>query len=133
MLVKKYMSNNVITISQSSSFIEAMEKMEQHQIRHLLVMNGDQLAGIVTLTDLYRVSPSPANALSNHELLYLLDKVQLKDFMTKKLEVIDPEKTVKDAAKLMLENKISCLPVISDGQLVGVLTETDVLRAMMNE
>ncbi|MDW7675728.1 MAG: CBS domain-containing protein [Bacillota bacterium] len=133
MRVDNYMTANVITIDQDSKFIEAMEKMEQHQIRHLLVMDGEKLVGIVTLTDLYRVSPSPANALSNHELPYLLDKLKVKHFMTKKLEIINPLDSIKVAAKQMLENRISCLPVINDGRLVGVITETDVLRAIMME
>jgi len=130
--VKNYMSPQVLSIGQETSFIEAMEKMEQHQIRHLLVMDGRNLAGIITLTDLYRVSPSPATALSNFELLYLLDKLTVKQIMTKKLVLIDPDETIKTAAGKMLANNISCLPVVKEGKLAGILTETDVLRAMMD-
>ena len=131
MLVEKRMRAHPVTVSPDDSFRHAMTLIRQKGIRHLPVVEGDRLIGIVTDRDIRQASPSPATSLEVHELHYLLERVKIHEVMTKKVFTVTPETPIEEAARLMLTHKIGGLPVIKDGRLVGILTETDILRAFM--
>lgn len=133
MKVKDRMSTEVRTATMETSLMEALHMMEEHRIRRLPIMDKTRLAGIVTLSDLNRAAPSAVTALSVHEINYLLGKTKLKDIVPKKQQVITigSENYIETAAKLMRTHNISGLPVVDDGRLVGIVTETDIFDALI--
>ena len=132
MLVERRMKPNPITVSPADSFRRAMTLIRQRGIRHLPVVEGGQLVGIVTDRDLRQASPSPATSLEIHELHYLLEKITVREIMTTKVHTVTPETPIEEAARLMLQHKIGGLPVLRSGLLVGILTETDILTAFVD-
>jgi acetoin utilization protein AcuB len=131
MLVEKRMKRDPVTVAPDDSFRHAMTLIRQKGIRHLPVVEGGQLVGIVTDRDIRQASPSPATSLEIHELHYLLEKVRIHEIMTRKVYTVTPDTPIEEAARLMLTHKIGGLPVLNERTLVGIITETDILRAFM--
>ena len=133
MLVKAWMNTHVITINEDTAMAKAPIIMKEKRIRTLPVVNKKgRLVGIVTDRDLKDASPSKATALNVYELNFLISKLKIKSIMTRDLIVVRPDETIEFAALLMLDNKISSLPVITqDGSLVGIITQTDIFRALV--
>jgi acetoin utilization protein AcuB len=131
MQVQEWMNKDVVTVTPDESFRTAMHLIRQKGIRHIPVVEGKRLVGIVTDRDLRQAAPSGATDLSIHELHYLLEKVTVRDIMTKKVVSIRPDQTVEDAALLLLGHRIGGLPVVQDGELCGIITETDILQAFL--
>jgi len=132
MLVEKRMKAHPITVGPGDSFRHAMSLIRQRGIRHLPVVEHDRLVGIVTDRDLRQASPSPATSLEIHELHYLLEKVTVRDIMTSPVLTVTPETPIEEAARIMLEHRIGCLPVLRRTTLVGIITETDILGAFVD-
>jgi len=133
MLVKNWMSKDVITIDVNESMTDATKKLKEHDIRMLPVTKRGELVGVITDRDLKRASASNATTLEVHELLFLLSKVKVGDIMTKSPITVPLDYTIGETAELLLENKISGVPVIKNGgQLSGVITEADIFRAMIS-
>ena len=134
MLVKGWMTGEVITVNEDTPMMKASIIMKEKNIRCLPVLNGrGQLAGIVTDRDLREASPSKATSLDVYELNYLISTISVKNIMTENPVFVRPSETVEFAAILMLENKISSLPVIAhDGALVGIITQTDIFKVLIN-
>lgn len=131
MQVEKRMKAAPITVTPEDSFRHAMTLIRQKGFRHLPVVEGGRLVGIVTDRDLRQASPSPATSLEIHELHYLLEKVKVREIMTAKVYTVAPETPIEEAAHVMLQHKIGGLPVLRAGSLVGIITETDILRAFV--
>lgn len=132
MLVKQRMSSPPITIKPDMPVSEALSFMHQHQIRRLpIVNNRGRMVGIVAEKDLLYASPSPATSLSVYEIGYLLSKLQVKEIMTKEIVSVDANAPLEEAARVMIDNKVSGLPVTEKGELVGIITETDVFRTFL--
>ncbi len=129
MLVKNYMKRDPITVKKDDSFRYALKLIRKEGIKHLPVLDGKKLVGIVTDRDLRQAAPSPATTLEVHELNYLLERLKIEAIMTKKVITARPETNLRDAAKLLLTHKIGCLPVVEHDELVGIITEGDILRA----
>lgn len=127
MLVRDIMQRDVIAVSPKTTLPEALELVQKRGIRHLPVVDAGELVGIVSDRDLKRVMASPATTLERHELGYLLSKLTLADFMTRAVVTVGPAHPVEEAARIMMKDRISALPVTEEGRLVGILTETDVL------
>lgn len=132
MLVEKRMNSDPITVGPQDSFRHAVNLVRQRGIRHLPVVDGGRLVGIVTDRDIRRASPSPATSLEVHELHYLLEKLKVCDIMTAKVITVTPETPIEEAARLMLHHRIGSLPVLRGSELVGIITETDILRAFVD-
>jgi len=132
MLVKNWMSKKVFTVNMNQSMADAMNLMKENDIRMLPVMDKNGLVGIVTDGDIKRASASNATTLEMHELLYLISKIKVKDIMTKKPITVFEDLTVEETAEILLENKISGLPVVNkQNQLVGVITQDDIFRVLI--
>lgn len=131
MLVKMRMTKNPISVSPETSILEAWKIMQTSQVRRLLVMDKGKLVGIVTERDLRSVSPSQATSLSIFEINYLLEKLKVKDAMTSNPITVDADAPIEEAALIMRDNKISALPVIENGEVVGIITESDIFRAFI--
>lgn len=127
MLVGDVMHADVVTIEPATSLAEAVRLAQQRGIRHLPVLDGNDLVGIVSDRDLKRAMASPATSLSAHELRYLLDRVRVGEIMTRAVITTGPMLALEEAARVMVREKISALPVTEMGRLVGIVTETDVL------
>jgi acetoin utilization protein AcuB len=132
MLVRNWMSRNVITVDVDDSMQQAINLMKEHSIRILPVLKKGKLVGVVTDRDLKRASPSDATTLDVHELLYLISKIKIKDIMAKKPITVPADFTVEETAELLLKNKISGIPVTGEhGQLVGVITQQDLFKVLI--
>lgn len=131
--VKEWMSEKVVSASPSMRISEAHQVMKDAKIRRLPVVNGQGvLVGIVTIGDVREASPSDATTLSIWELNYLWAQLTVERIMTQKVLTVTPETPILTAAEMMLENKISGLPVVDDkGRVVGMLTESDVFRMLV--
>jgi acetoin utilization protein AcuB len=124
------MTRTPITTPPETSVLDAREMMVNARIRHLLVTElGGELVGMVTDRDIRLALPSPATTLSVWEMNYLLSKLSVGEIMTKTLITVGPGRDAREAARLMVEHKVGALPVVEDGRLIGILTETDLLRA----
>lgn len=131
-LVKDWMTRDVITITPETTLPEAHKLMNDYQIRRLPVVKDGHLVGIVTLGDIRGAEASQATSLSIWELNYLLSKLMVKEIMTCRPIVISQEATIDEAAQVMLDNKISGLPVVDyHGELVGIITESDIFRIVV--
>jgi acetoin utilization protein AcuB len=131
MLVKNWMSTDVVTASPDTRLHDAADLLKTYRIRRLCVVKGDKLVGIVTDSDIKEASPSDATTLSIHELAYLLTQVKLKEILTKDPITIAADKTIDDAAVIMLKYRISSLPVMEGSRLVGIITESDIFKALV--
>lgn len=132
MLVKDRMTPNPITITPDTFFPDAMRIMGERRIRHLPVVDKKgKLVGIVTQTDLLHASPSPATALSVSEVNYLLANLRIRDVLSSPAITVSEDTPLEEAARMMVENKIGCLPVMDAGKLVGMITETDVFKSFV--
>ena len=132
MIVAKRMKRNPVFVDEDDSMKKAMDLLKERDIRHLPVLkNGEKLVGILTERDIKQASPSPATSLEIREIYYLIDKVKVKQIMTRRPYTISPTASIEEAALIMREKKIGCLPVIGEGRLVGILTETDILDSFL--
>ena len=131
-LVKDWMTANPICVSPETTLPEALQIMKDKRIRRLPVMDGKgKLVGVVTRGDLRGAQPSEATSLSIYEINYLISKLTLGGLMTKAVITVTPNTTIGDAARIMLKHKIAGLPVMDDGKVVGILTESDVFRMVV--
>jgi CBS domain-containing protein len=131
LLVRDWMSRDVVTISKSASLPEAHKLMDAYHIRRLPVMDGEKLVGIITRGDVRGAEASDATTLSVWELNYLLSQLSVERVMTGEVITVNADTTIADAAKVMLTNRIAGLPVIENGKLVGIITESDVFRMVV--
>ncbi len=131
MLVKKRMSTPVITFEPDLPIMQAIDLMKKNRIRRAPVVKNGKLVGIISEGDLLNAAPSDATSLSVWELNYLLAKIKVQEIMTKDVITIDEDTPIEEAAYLMDEKKIGGLPVMANGQLVGLITETDLFRIFL--
>ncbi len=131
MLVRKKMNKNLVTIEKNERMTVAKKILKEKNIRHLPVVEGKKLIGLVTNMDIRKAEASPATSLEIRELHYLLDKLTVQEIMTRNVLTISPDISVEEAATLLHDNKIGCLPVVEDGNLVGIITEDDVMEILI--
>jgi acetoin utilization protein AcuB len=132
MLVHELMTKNPLTTSPETSVSDALSLMRQKKVRRLPVLDkAGKLAGIVSDQDLLYASPSPATSLSVFEITSLMAKITVAHVMTKKVVTIAEDLPVEEAGRIMADRKIGGLPVIKGGKLVGIVTETDLFRALL--
>jgi acetoin utilization protein AcuB len=132
MNVAKRMKCNPVFVDEGDSMKKAMDLLKEHEIRHLPVLkDGERLVGILSERDIKQASPSPATALEIREIYYLLDKVKVKQIMTRRPYTVSSSAPIEEAALIIREKKIGCLPVVDDGKLVGILTETDIIDSFI--
>ena len=130
-LVRDWMTRNPVTITEDTSLTEASCLMKDNNIRCLPVVEHGKVVGIVTWGDIREASASDATSLTVFELGYLLRELQVDRFMTRHPITVTPTTTIIHAAQLMLQHKIGGLPVVENGRLVGILTESDIFRMLV--
>jgi acetoin utilization protein AcuB len=132
-LVRDWMSSDVVTIRPDTTLPEAHKLMIDEEIRRLPVVdNENRLLGIVTIGDVRSAEPSPATSLSIWEMNYLLAALKIDKIMTRTPKTITPDSTIGEAARMMLENRISGLPVVdAENHVIGILTESDIFSMVV--
>jgi acetoin utilization protein AcuB len=132
MLVRDRMTPNPVTITPETSFPEAFRILREKGIRHLPVVDKKRrLVGVLARTDLLHASPSKATSLSYFELTYLLANLHVRQVMSSPPITVAEDAPLEEAAKVMVQKKIGCLPVVRDGGLVGLITETDIFESFV--
>ena len=131
MFVGERMSRPVISVSPDAPINDVLALFRKEHIRRAPVVKNGKLIGIVSERDLLNASPSPVTTLSVWELNYLISKVTVKQVMTKKVTTVDKDTPIEEAARIMADQKIGGIPVLSSGKLVGIITETDLFKAFL--
>lgn len=133
MLVKKWMTKEVVTVNADDSMQHAIHILKEHKLRLLPVMDKSELVGIISDGDLKKASPSDATSLDIHELIYLTSKIKIRDLMKKNPFRVSPDTSAEEAAAIMLEKRISGLPVTDEsGKLIGIITKSDIFRLFIS-
>ena len=133
MLIQDWMAKDVMTVDENTSLMRATRIMKENRIRRLPVVSHGKLIGIITDRDVKDASPSKTTSLDIHELYYLLSEMKVKDVMTNTPLTLAGKETLEKAALIMLNSRISGLPVVDDsGHLIGLLSETDILRGFIH-
>src|SRR5262245_7259549 len=122
MFVRSFMSSPVVTLPSSTRAIDAMELMQARKIRRIPVMEAEKLTGILTMGDLQAVLGLQEHSARRAATL-------LGDIMTRRVHTVAPEDPLERAARIMLENEVSGLPVVNGGKVVGIITESDIFLA----
>jgi acetoin utilization protein AcuB len=131
MLVGERMSHPVITVTPDLPVMDALELMRRERIRRAPVVQDGKLVGIVSAKDLLNATPSSATLLSVWEVNYLVSKIRVKEVMTKKVLTTNVDTPIEEAARVMADNKVGGLPVMRDGKVVGIITETDLFKILL--
>jgi acetoin utilization protein AcuB len=132
MLVGERMSYPVITVSPETPIAEAINLMSREHIRRLPVVGcKGQLVGIVTEQDLFRSLPSDATGLSVWEIHYLIATVKVEKIMTREVITVQEDIPIEEAARIMADSKKGGMPVMRGDKLVGIITETDLFRILL--
>jgi acetoin utilization protein AcuB len=131
MYVKDWMTPDPMTVEAKDSLMHARVLMKRHSIRHLPVLSGDRIVGLLSDRDLRDYTPSHCTSLDVFEMHYLIAKLTVDDAMTPRPVTIAADAPIAEAGDLMLKKKIGSLPVVLDGKVVGILTETDLIRALV--
>jgi acetoin utilization protein AcuB len=132
MYMSDVMTTNVITIPSNTSLAEARRVMEAHHVRRIPVVDRGMLVGIVTRDQLDRIGPSQISSFNIHDLTRLLNKVTVKDVMTKNPITVSPDATVEEGVTLAQEKKIGALLVVDNGRLMGIATTNDFFYKILN-
>ena len=133
MKVKEIMVKEVATLDVNDELSLANDIMRLGRIRHLPVVDGTRLAGIISERDLFRSSLAQALGYGSEATRDLMKKLRIKDVMVPKVVTVSPETALCEATKIMVEQKIGCLPVVEGERLVGLITETDILCQYLKE
>ncbi|QXT64034.1 MULTISPECIES: CBS and ACT domain-containing protein [Tessaracoccus] len=132
MLVKTRMTATPFTVTSATKIPEALEVMTSNGVRHLPVVDEGRVTGVISKNDIAAASPSKATTLSAQEATYLIAKLTVGKVMSRPAITIGPDTLLEEAAVLMRDEKIEILPVVADGALVGVITESDLLDAYID-
>lgn len=132
MLVGSRMIKPVLTISPDTSLEDAMMLMEKEHIRRLPVVDKNgALVGIVTESDLIKASPSKATLLDKWEVKSMMSTLPVEKIMTRKVITLTEDELLEEAARIMVDEKVSGLPVVRGNKVVGMLTETDIFKIFL--
>jgi acetoin utilization protein AcuB len=133
MLVHERMTHQPITVYPDLPVAEALNRMRTKGIRRFPVLDRatNKLVGIITEKALLYASPSPATSLSMHEINYLLSKLTVEKVMTANPVTVYADTPIEEAARIMGDNDVGALPVMRDGALVGIITETDIFKTFI--
>jgi len=131
MFVGERMSRPVISVSPDAPINDVLIMFKKEKIRRAPVMKDGKLVGIVSEGNLLNASASSATTLSVWEMNYLLSKVTIKRVMSKKVITVDADTPIEEAARIMADNKIGGMPVVSNGRVTGMITETDLFKVFL--
>jgi acetoin utilization protein AcuB len=128
MRIRDVMTKNPITVDSETLILDALRVMKEKNVRRLPVLERGKLVGIVTQKDLNEAAPVPTTSTSAHELHDFLSKIKVKEVMKKDLMTLSPDTPFEEALRIGKKNKISSFLVMENGELVGITTESDLVR-----
>jgi acetoin utilization protein AcuB len=132
MIIERRMTRNPVTATPEMSVAEASALMKREKVHRLPVLDKDRkLVGIISEKDILYASPSPVSTLSIHEMAYLLSQLTVKKLMTRDVVTITKDTTVEEAARLMVDQDLSSLPVLEDGKLIGIVSKSDLFKILL--
>ena len=132
MFVKDQMTPNPLTVTPDTPIIEVQAKMQHHNIRHLPVVEDNVcLVGLLNREAMLQAMPWSATHLSAFETQYILSKVKARNVMLRDVITVAENELVEEAARIMVDHKVTCLPVMQNQRLVGIITNTDLLAITM--
>jgi acetoin utilization protein AcuB len=132
MYVSDWMTKKVFTVEIDDYLSTALSVMKEKGVKHLPVVKGNKLKGLVSDRDIKEYSPSKATSLDIYEIHYLLANTRIKEIMRTKVATTTPETPVEEAAMRMLDENIGCLPVLDNGNLVGIISDKDIFHALVD-
>jgi acetoin utilization protein AcuB len=133
MIINRVMTKNPIFTHPDLTINEVRSLMDKEKIGHLPVLDkNNNLTGLVTRKDLIKAGPSVATSLDMYEISYLLSKITVKEVMEKNVITVKEDEVVEEAARIMADQGVGCLPVMRDSLLVGIITDTDLFRVFVN-
>lgn len=132
MLVKERMTPDPVTVTEDTTLPEALRLMRERKVRRFPVLGkAGQLVGVISEKDLLYASPSPATTLSVFEINYLIAQIKIGQLVSRELVTVGDDCPLEEAARIMVDRKISGLPVLHDSKLVGIITETDLFKIFL--
>jgi acetoin utilization protein AcuB len=132
MLVYERMSRHPLTVNPGTPVDAALKRMREERVRRFPVVEDEsKVVGIVSEKDLLYAAPSPATSLSIYELHYLLSRITVEQVMTRNVITVEETDPLEEAARIMVDNKVGGLPVLREGKLAGIITETDIFKTFM--
>jgi acetoin utilization protein AcuB len=131
MRIRDVMTRNPVTVTSETPAMEAHRIMKERGFRRLPVVDNGKLVGILTRKDLEEEAPPPTSSVNLYELHYFLSKMKVKEVMKRNPVTVTPDTPFEEALKLGQEKKISSFPVVEDGKLVGITTESDIVRLLL--
>ncbi len=132
MYVSDWMSKKVFTVEPDSYLSDALSIMKEKGVRHVPVVKGGRLRGILSDRDIKEYSPSKATSLDIYELHYILAKTKIQEVMTAKVITTASDTPREEAAMVLMDRYIGCLPVVDSGNLVGIISDKDIFRALVD-
>lgn len=129
--VSHIMTTEILTVQRTDTLREVKRIFENQAIRHLPVLEGETIVGIISKADLIRLNYG--ELFGNQDDSSLLDMLSIAQIMTDKPKVISPETTIREAADVFLHEEFHALPVVLDGKPVGIVTTTDVIRFLADQ
>ncbi|MCL4524250.1 MAG: CBS domain-containing protein [Acidobacteria bacterium] len=130
--VRDIMASSLTTLPRESSLLDAAITMRRSSVRHLPVVDGEKLVGIITERDVQRCAPSLLSPITQEEYNATFENTPIERVMFRSPVTVTPDTTVRDAVLLMLDRKVGCLPVVEGERLVGILTRSDLLNLLMS-
>jgi CBS domain-containing protein len=132
--VSTIMTKNIITVNRTDDLETAERLFKQHHIRHIPVVSGDVIIGMLSYTDLLRISFADAINEDETEVdtvvynMFTLDQV-----MTKNVVTVNSETTIKEVAEILTKKEFHAIPIVDDGELVGIVTTTDLINYLLDQ
>lgn len=130
MTVEQRMTRKVVTLAPQDTLREAIAALQRHHIRHIPIVEDDLVVGILTDRDVKRATPSLLSGVDQEQFDRVLRQTRVAQVMTRNPFTITPGTTLRDAAKILVDRRFGALPVVEEGKLVGIITGTDLLRAL---
>ena len=132
MYVSDWMTKKVFSVEPDAYLSDALSLMKEKRIKHVPVVKGGKLKGIISDRDIKEYSPSKATFLDIYELHYILAKTKIREIMKPKVITTTSDTPVEEAAMVMMDSDIGCLPVIDEGNLAGIISDKDIFRALVD-
>ncbi len=132
MFVSEWMTRKVISVRPDDSVSEVIKTLKGKGIKHIPVAEHGKVKGIVSDRDIKNFTPSKATSLDIYELHYLLEKTRVREIMKTKVITTAPDTPVEEAAMVLYDKNIGCLPVVDSGRLIGIISDRDIFRALVD-
>jgi acetoin utilization protein AcuB len=131
MLVQDYMTTEVTSLQESDTLLDAAMVFVRSSFRHLPVLQGKKVVGIITERDVKQFAPSLLSGTTAEEYNAIMETTPISRVMTKNPMTLRPDQPIFEAARMLHQRRVGCMPVVENGELVGIVTTTDLLGLLM--